>query len=63
MENLRHWKENCAALGYDSDGEELSQVSPADGLDGRTRRETKEVCQVWSELDLDNARTYARRKI
>ncbi len=25
-ENLRHWKDNCNALGYDSDGEQLSQT-------------------------------------
>ena len=51
VENLRHWKENCAALGYDSDGEQLSeeatQASPeraddADGASGNERRE-KEV--------------------
>lgn len=28
-DNLRHWKDNCAALGYDSDGERMSQVIPA----------------------------------
>lgn len=35
-ENLRHWKDNCGALGYDSDGEQLSLASPApDGSEDR----------------------------
>lgn len=34
-ENLRHWKEHCSALGYDSDGEAMSVVTPTleEGLD------------------------------
>lgn len=51
VENLRHWKENCTALGYDSDGEQLSEEAnegsaegavDADGASGSERRE-KEV--------------------
>lgn len=26
-DNLRHWKDNCAALGYESDGEILPQAT------------------------------------
>ncbi|CAM9590049.1 unnamed protein product, partial [Scytosiphon promiscuus] len=33
-DNLRHWKENCNALGYDSDGEQLSQTAAM--VDGTT---------------------------
>lgn len=52
VENLRHWKENCAALGYDSDGEQLSEEATqgsaegvdVDGAAGSERKE-KEVGQ------------------
>ena len=34
VDNLRHWKDNCNALGYDSDGEQLSLATTADGSEG-----------------------------
>lgn len=40
VENLRHWKDNCAALGYDSDGEQLSEAGSVD-LDGVAERELR----------------------
>ena len=59
VENLRHWKENCAALGYDSDGEQLSEEATqgsaegvnADGASGSERRE-KEVRTATEDTDL-----------
>lgn len=33
VENLRHWKDNCNALGYDSDGEQLSQTGASGSED------------------------------
>lgn len=33
VENLRHWKDHCTALGYDSDGEKLSQTGVAGSED------------------------------
>lgn len=33
-DNLRHWKDNCNALGYDSDGEQLSLSTTAPAADG-----------------------------
>lgn len=52
MENLRHWKENCAAFGYDSDGEQLSEEATqgstegvdADGASGSERKEKEVGC-------------------
>ncbi|CAM9552121.1 unnamed protein product, partial [Sphacelaria rigidula] len=43
-ENLKFWKEHCSELGYDSDGESLSQGSPADSMDvgGSAARRAKE---------------------
>lgn len=62
-ENLRHWKDNCNALGYDSDGEQLSLATPVeDGSeDGEEVEQRKAEASAPRTLDRGAARGHGIR--
>ncbi|CAM9474289.1 unnamed protein product, partial [Ectocarpus fasciculatus] len=65
VENLRHWKDNCSALGFDSDGEELSLTSPrssatTDGIDGAAEATMEERAERSQERAERSRRKNAR---